>query len=127
MTTHYHLLITTPEPNLAGGMHMLNSRHAHGFNRRHKLSGHVFESRYHSVVVERESHLLELFRYIALNPVRAGACLEPEQWPWSSYSFAIGLKANPDFLSTEVLIESFSCEPERARALLHDFVSSAKR
>src|SRR5262249_29642369 len=72
LTTHYHLMITTNDANIGSGMHVLNGRYAQSFNRRHGVSGHVFEDRYYSVVVERNPHLLELIRYVALNPVRAG-------------------------------------------------------
>ncbi len=73
LTTHYHLLLTTPRADLAAGMQWLNSRYAKRFNRRHAEAGHVFGGRYGSVLVEREEHLLELTRYVALNPVRVPA------------------------------------------------------
>jgi len=72
MDNHYHLLIETPEANLVHGMRRLNSRYAQRFNRRHRRVGHLFQGRYKSIVVDRERHLLELTRYIVLNPVRAG-------------------------------------------------------
>ena len=115
MTTHYHLMVTTTNANIGRGMHVLNGRYAQSLNRRHRLSGHVFEDRYHSVVVERNSHVLELVRYIALNPVRAGLCANPEEWRWSSYASAIGLRNAPDFLSPDFLLDCFS--PNRERAL----------
>ena len=69
MTNHYHLLLETPEPNLARGMHRLNGLYSQGFNLRHERVGHVFQGRYKAILVERESHLLELIRYVVLNPV----------------------------------------------------------
>ena len=86
MTTHYHLLVTTPAANIATGMHALNGRYAQAFNARHGLDGHVFGRRYAGTLVEDDSHLLEVYRYIAWNPVRAGLCTSPADWPWSSYS-----------------------------------------
>jgi putative transposase len=86
MTTHYHLAVKTPRPNLGVGMCRLNGRHAKFFNRRHALEGHAFQSRYWSVPVVRDSQLLELTRYIALNPVRAGMCEAPEEWRWGSHA-----------------------------------------
>jgi REP element-mobilizing transposase RayT len=83
MTTHYHLLLETPKPNLAVGMKLINSAYAQGFNRRHKRVGALFQGRYHSVVIETERQLLHTALYIAFNPVRAGLCAEPEDWPWS--------------------------------------------
>src|SRR6478609_2595971 len=67
---HYHLLIETPEGDLSRGMRSLNGRYAQWFNWRHDRRGHVFEGRFRAVLVQKESHLLELHRYIVLNPVR---------------------------------------------------------
>jgi REP-associated tyrosine transposase len=127
MTTHYHLLVTTPHPNLARGMQRLNGSHGSGFNSRHKLTGHVFQGRYHSVIVEREPQLLELVRYIALNPVRAGLCATPEDWPWSSYRYTLGLDEKPAFLARDFLLECFAENPERAPAQLRNFVLAGLR
>jgi putative transposase len=122
MTTHYHLMITTSEPNIGRGMHVLNGRYAQAFNRGHGLKGHVFEDRYYSVIVDRDAHLFELIRYIALNPVRAGLCEGPEQWPWSSYRYVFGDPAKPGFLTTEFVLECFSRDPTRAPQRLREFV-----
>jgi len=122
MTTHYHLMVTTLHPNIARGMQRLNGSHGSGFNSRHKLTGHVFQGRYHSVVVERESQLLELVRYVALNPVRAGLCAEPEDWRWSSYRYTLGLDGAPAFLTKDFLLECFAEDPQRAPAQLRKFV-----
>jgi REP-associated tyrosine transposase len=86
LTTHYHLLVTTPEPNIARGMQELNSRFAECFNARYGLSGHLFEGRYHHELVTTERHLLGAYRYVALQPVRAFICARPTDWPWSSYT-----------------------------------------
>ena len=83
MTTHYHLLLETPKANLAVGMQLINSCYAQGFNRRHERVGALFRGRYHSVVIESERQLHHVALYIALNPVRAGLCALPEDWPWS--------------------------------------------
>ncbi len=90
MNTHYHLLLRTPEANIAAGMHQLNSCYARSFNRRHGRVGALFQSRYHAVLVETEEHAWSIVRYLALNPVRAGLCARPEEWPWSSYSELVG-------------------------------------
>ena len=86
MTTHFHLLVTTPEPNLAAAMQYVNARYAEAFNARYGLSGHLFQGRYGSVVVQSDEQLLLTYRYIARNPVRADICRRAEEWPWSSYS-----------------------------------------
>ncbi len=71
MTNHYHLLIETPQANLSKGMRFLNGVYTQRFNRAHKRVGHVLQGRYKSILVEKESYLLELSRYLVLNPVRA--------------------------------------------------------
>jgi len=72
MANHYHLLIETPEIGLSRGVKWLNQRYAQAFNERHGRVGHLFQGRFKSVLVQREGHLLELLRYIVLNPVRCG-------------------------------------------------------
>ena len=81
MPNHYHLLLETPQPNLGTGMHRLNGAYARRFNARQRRLGHVFQGPYRAQVVERDEHLLEVYRYIALNPVRAGLCTDPAAWP----------------------------------------------
>jgi hypothetical protein len=108
-------------------MQKLNGSHGSGFNSRHKLTGHVFEGRYHSVIVEREPQLLELVRYIALNPVRAGLCAAPEDWRWSSYRYTLGLDETPAFLAKDFLLECFGESPTRAPARLREFVRAGLR
>lgn len=125
MSTHYHLLIRTPEPDLARGMQRLNGQYGQGFNRKHGSSGHVFESRYFSVLIERDAHLVELCRYLALNPVRAGACRDPASWRWSSYAAVLGRAPCPSFLAHEWLLSLFGANRGRARARLRAFVEDA--
>ncbi len=124
MTTHYHLLVVTPNADLARGMQRLNGNYAQGFNRRHGSVGHVFQSRYGSILVERDSQLLELFRYFALNPVRGGACDDPAAWPWGSYRVALGLSPVPSFLAVEWALSHFGAEPGVARPRLRAFVEA---
>jgi putative transposase len=93
MTTHYHLLLTTREANLASGMQWLNSMYASWLNDRLDENGHVFQGRYGSKLVETEAHLFRAYRYIARNPVRAGMCRDPREWPWSSYTQLVERRA----------------------------------
>ena len=76
MSNHYHLLVETPDGNLSRGMRHLNGVYTQRFNRRHKKVGHVFQGRYKAILVQKENYLLELSRYIVLNPVRAGMVRE---------------------------------------------------
>jgi len=107
MRNHYHLLIQTPEANLSRGMRQLNGVYTQKYNRRHDTPGHVFQGRFNAVVIEKESHLLEVSRYVVLNPVRAGMVKRPHEWRWSSYRATAGLCAGPRFLSTGWLLTQF--------------------
>ncbi len=91
MNNHYHLVVETPEGNLAQGMRQLNGVYTQSYNQRHERSGHLFEGRYTAILVQKESHLLEVCRYVVLNPVRARVVDRPEQWKWSSYGGTGGL------------------------------------
>jgi len=86
MSNHYHLLVETPVPTLSKGMHYLNSVYARRFNERYDVDGHLFEARFGSVLVETEAHFRRVLDYIAFNPVRAGLCSHPAEWPWSSWA-----------------------------------------
>ena len=122
MSNHYHLLIETPEPTLARGMGPLNSGYSRRFNRRHSRVGHLFQRRYHSILVEKQSYLLELSRYIVLNPVRAGMVDEPENWLWSSYNATLGAFPAYRFLQVDWLLSQFGQERNRAVAAYRRFV-----
>ena len=120
--THYHLLVTTPEPNLAAGMKRLNGMHAQAVNDRHQQFGSLFRQRYQTQLVETDGHLLAVLRYIALNPVRAGLCKQPAAWRWSSYPAAIGWAAPALSLDLEGVRALFSADPAVARSRLQAFV-----
>jgi putative transposase len=90
MDNHFHLLIETPMPNLSLGMRQLNGVYTQRFNRRHKRVGHLFQGRFKSILVEQDRYLLELCRYIVLNPVRAKMVAASEEYPWSSYRATVG-------------------------------------
>jgi len=107
MGNHYHLLAETPQPNLSLGMRWLNGVYTQRFNRRHERVGHVFQGRFKSILVERERYLLELARYIVLNPVRAALVAAPEQWTWSSYRATAGMETAPHWLSVNWILGKF--------------------
>jgi hypothetical protein len=108
MGNHYHLLLETPDGNLSLGMRHLNGVYTQGYNRRHRRVGHVFQGRFKAIVVERDSYLLELCRYVVLNPVRAGIVESPEQYLWSSYRATAGLAEAPDVLTTDWVLQQLS-------------------
>jgi putative transposase len=121
LDTHFHLLVMTPDPNLDRGLKHLNGVYAQGFNHRHGRIGHLVQDRYRAVIVEREAHLRESIRYIALNPVRAGLCRRPEVWPWSSYPAILGL-ADGAFVATDAVLRLFGRTRASARERLRAFV-----
>jgi REP element-mobilizing transposase RayT len=127
MDNHYHLLLETPDPNLSLGMRMLNGVYTQAFNRDHQRVGHVFQGRYQAVLVEKDAHLLELCRYIVLNPVAAGMVTGPEQWPWSSYRATAFNENAPDFLSTSWVLGQFAGTRPRAMEAYCKFVSEGKQ
>jgi len=126
MGNHYHLLIETVDPTLARGMRHLNGVYTQTFNRRHKRSGHLLQGRYKAILVEKDSHLLELVRYVALNPVRAGMARSCKDWRWSSYRATAGLEPAPSFLTTEWILAQFAESPSRARKAYRQFVSDGR-
>lgn len=101
MDNHYHLLIETPEGNLVSGMRRLNQVYTQRFNRRHARVGHVLQGRYKSILVDKQSYLLELCRYVVLNPVRAGMARSARDWRWSSYRATAGLAPAPGWLDVD--------------------------
>lgn len=123
MGNHIHLIVALREETLAVGMQQLQCRYARQYNRRYGRSGHVFGNRYYSLVVENDAHLLELCRYVVLNPVRAGTCTSPEEWPWSSYRAMVGLAPRPAFLTVDWLLAQFGRDEEEARREYARFVN----
>ena len=106
MDNHTHLLIETPEPNLGQGMQQLHGYYAQAFNDRHDQSGHLFQGRYESTRVTSDPHLLVAARYVVRNPVEAGLCREPGDWPWSSHRAVVSGTA-PAWLAAGRLLEYF--------------------
>lgn len=123
MDNHYHLLLETPDPNLSLGMRQLNGVYTQRTNRRHHRVGHVFQGRYKSILVEKNEHLLELCRYIVLNPVRAGLVGTQEKWKWSSYHATAYAVKKPGFLSVEWLLGQFARGKNEARKAYRKFVA----
>lgn len=111
MPNHYHLVVKTPDADISEGLHWLNGVYARWFNRQHGYTGHLFDARFHTRLVLDESHLLRTMRYVPRNPVRAGLCLDPAQWPWSSYRAMVGLETKPWLDSS--LLELFGREEGR--------------
>jgi len=126
MTNHYHLLVETVDPTLARGMRQLNGVYTQEFNRRHSRTGHVFQGRYKAILVERDAYLLELARYVVLNPVRAKLVRRAQDWPWSSYRATAGFEPAPSLLTTDWILEQFGSSAKKAQATYRKFVSAGR-
>ena len=122
MSNHYHLLIETPEANLSSGMRQLNGVYTQQFNRLHLRCGHVFQGRYKAILVDKDSYLLELARYIVLNPVRAGMVSLAQEWPWSSFRATIGRERKPNWLQVDWLLSAFGSKKSDAIGCYLEFV-----
>lgn len=122
MGHHFHLLVETVEANLAQGMRQLNGVYTQHFNRRHRLVGHLFQGRYKAILVQKESYLLELCRYIALNPVRARIVPSPDDWQWSSHHFLVNSGSPPCWLEHDRLLERFGDTRDAAMPAYRAFV-----
>lgn len=124
MTNHYHLLIETTKANLSRGMRQLNGVYTQRFNRHHDRVGHVFQGRFKAIVVERDHYLLELCRYVVLNPVRARLVKDPKDYPWSSYRATAGLEPALSFLTTDWVLAQFGERKGQTQRAYRDFVQA---
>ena len=122
MSNHYHLFVETRHANLSKGMRHLNGVFTQWSNRRHERGGHLFQGRYKAILVDSDSYLQALSRYLVLNPVRAGMVDEPAAWPWSSYRATAGLAAAPAWLTTESILASFGPDGAKSREAYRRFV-----
>jgi len=123
MGNHYHLLVETPEGNLSRGMRQLNGLYAQRFNQKHQRVGHLLQGRYQAILVDKENYLLELCRYIVLNPVRAGIVKEPKDYRWSSYLATAGDTKIPG-LFADWILSQFHKEKKKASTQYQSFVRS---
>jgi putative transposase len=126
MGDHYHLLIETPDANLSKGMRQLNGVYTQWFNRTHQRAGPVFQGRFKAILVEKDSYLLELARYVVLNPLRARMVRQLDKWPWSSYRATSGQAAKPGWLTTDFILSQFSARRAQALARYIAFVHEGK-
>ena len=127
MDNHYHLVVETPRANLSLGMQRINGAYTQGFNRRHGSCGHLFQGRFKAVLVQRESHLLEVCRYVVLNPVRAKRVKRVGDWAWSSYGATAGEVPCPAYLSVSWVLSQFHRERARGKGLYKRFVAQGLR
>jgi len=116
-------MIETPKPNLSKGMRHLNGVYTQWYNRRHGLVGHLFQGRFKAILVEKESYLLELCRYIVQNPVAAHLTGTAEECQWSSYRATAGIVAVPQLLTVDWILQQFAEEKGEAQARYRRFVN----
>jgi REP element-mobilizing transposase RayT len=121
MTNHIHLAVQVGAMPLSRGMQNLSFRYTRWINWRKKRTGHLFQGRYKAVLVDGDSYLLELVRYIHLNPVRAGMVKSPEEYPWSSHKAYLGHELLP-WLTTGWVLEQFGEPVKKAREGYSNFV-----
>ncbi len=129
MGNHYHLLLETPDPTLSQGMQQLNGIYTQRHNRRHERVGHLLQGRFKSILVEKEAHLLELIRYVVLNPVRAGLVPGPGEWTWSNYLATAGLARAPRWLEIDWTLAQFGGGPlacDRYRQFVEGGIGDAR-
>ena len=126
MSNHYHLLIETREATLSRGMKYLNGTYTQSFNRQNNKVGHVLQGRYKAILVQKESYLLELARYIVLNPVRARMVKEAKDWPWSSYRATAGFTLPEFCLTTDWILSNYGRTRKKAQQRYRTFVQQGK-
>jgi putative transposase len=124
MDNHYHFIVHTPNANISQFMKLVNGRFTQYINRRHKLTGHVFEGRFKAIVVDDSAYLRSALAYVARNPVEAGLVADAELWHWSSYAAALGLCAPEPFLNTTSIQRIFpSRTVEQSRHMFKQLVT----
>jgi len=127
MTNHVHLVIDVPALTISRGMQILNGQFAQAFNRRHGYVGHLFQGRFHDVRVDTEAYLLQVSKYVVLNPARAGMVQEAVEWRWSSHRAVLGKVQPPPFLDVRWTLGQFARRVELAREAYADFIAAGER
>ena len=122
MDNHFHLLIETPDGNLSLGMRQLTGVYAQTFNKRHRRVGHLFQGRYKAILIQKDRHLLEVCRYVVLNPVRARLVKDPGQWKWSSYGATAGQEKPPACLTPSWVLGQFNDKRRKAEREYREYI-----
>ena len=110
MTTHFHIVVVTPHANISEFMQELEGRYAEYVNWRYKRVGHLFQGTFKSVVIENDIHFFTAIFYVFANPCVAGVCARYDDWPWSTYAMAAGMKRVASYLSIEWVRTLFPAE-----------------
>ncbi len=126
MDNHFHLLVETPDANVSQFMRHLNSTYTQKFNLSNNRVGHLFQGRFKSILVQKDLYLMELARYIVLNPVRAGRVKAAKGWRWSSYRITAGLSSSVEWLNSDWILAQFSKKYKLATIAYRKFVSQGR-
>ena len=124
MDNHYHLIIETPEANLSKVMHYINGSYTNYINIKRKRSGHLFQGRYKAILIDRDRYLLELSRYVHLNPIRAAIVAKPEDYAHSSYRSFV-TKSKQDIVHCDLILEMVSKGRRGGAKRYRDYVEEA--
>lgn len=125
MVNHYHLVLEISKENLSEGMHELNQRYAVMFNNLHDRIGHVFQSRFFSRIVTSDNYMMELVRYILMNPVRAGLVEHPGSWPWNCYGEFLSAVPVQGMINRDLTLSLFSGDVHLAEAAFAEYIEAA--
>lgn len=125
MTNHLHLLVQVADDPLSRIMHRIAGAYARVHQWRLETCGHLFDKRYRCQLVDADSYLLEVVRYVHLNPVRAGLVRDPAAYPWSSHRVYLGLRSAP-WVTTEFALRMLDADLARARVAYRAFVSAGR-
>jgi putative transposase len=123
LSNHYHLLVQTPDANLSRCMRHINGVYTQRFNRSHHVDGQLFRGRYKSILIDADSYLLELIRYIHRNPIDSGIVKDVDKYPWSSHQGYLSDAKKWDWLYKEFALSMFSDEKRLTRTRYREFVS----
>ena len=123
MDNHYHLVVETADANLSKGMRQLNGVYTQTYNRRHRRVGHLFQGRFKGILIQKDSHFLEVCRYVVLNPVAAGMAKGPREWAWSSYRATAGQSPASGCLMIDEVLGQFGNRRGSAQNKYRQFVS----
>jgi putative transposase len=122
MSNHFHLIVGLTTETLSAGMHWLNTTYAAAFNRAHGRVGHLYQGRFHAPLIDAEKYMLEVIRYVVLNPVRANIVAHPGAYVWSSYLATAGRAAAPPWLAVDDVLVLFGQPRHLARRRYERFV-----
>lgn len=124
MSNHYHILLETKAGRLSQPMRHLNGIYTQFFNRKHNRCGHLFQGRFKALLVDKESYLLTLSRYIHQNPLKAGMVKQALDYPWSSYPAYLGIAKTQEWLNTEETLSEFGANLDSQRKSYRAFIET---